>query len=315
MTTVQVQPRHRLGWLGPLLVIIGLAGGAFGIWWMQQVRPVAGKVIDAIALGDDAYVVIRDQQGSSRNFLEMIVAGNVKWQTMIPPYAGRLGSPAIGVGPDTLSVRLVRNGHSEVFGLSISNASKVGSFKIAADRPASPTGHCGKVITLTNGSLSFEVVEGDGWNDIAAVDVTTGVPIWSAKLGAATILDGGFVDDVVWLWNGTATLAFALADGAPKPAPARPVDGTFSPSPRPAPYRVQNSDVMRFVLARDSDGLQAWFNETKRELIVRSSMLTDFHDIIIPWPSDAVAPYAYHFATHSVLVIKPSGVQSIGLKK
>ena len=41
--------RPRFGLLGPILVVVGLLAGGFGIWFMLHVRPVPGDFIDGFA--------------------------------------------------------------------------------------------------------------------------------------------------------------------------------------------------------------------------------------------------------------------------
>ena len=88
-------PRTRLGWLGPAIVLVGAAVAAVGAWYIVHARPAAGDVIDTIAIGDGRSLVVRRETKGDRAFVELREGDEVKWQALVPRYAGRPGSPGI----------------------------------------------------------------------------------------------------------------------------------------------------------------------------------------------------------------------------
>src|ERR1041385_424017 len=107
--------RQRLGWLGPGIVLAGAAVAAVGVWYMVHARPVAGAVIDTIAVDDHRAIVVRAEAGGDRAFVELRDRDAVVWQALVPHYSGRPGVPGIAWSPTAVSVRVVRDGHAELF--------------------------------------------------------------------------------------------------------------------------------------------------------------------------------------------------------
>ena len=99
--------QQRLGWLGPAIVAVGAAVAAAGVWYMVHVRPVAGRVIDTIAVDAEHELVVRAEDGGNgdRAFVELRDGGRVAWQAIVPRYAGRPGAPGIAWSPTAVSVR------------------------------------------------------------------------------------------------------------------------------------------------------------------------------------------------------------------
>jgi outer membrane protein assembly factor BamB len=188
--------RSRLGWLGPVIVIGGAAVAAVGIAYWMHVRPQAGDTIAEWPGPDEGtVVVVRAERGGERAFVELHVRGpfngdEVEWQALVPHYAGDANRPAIAWNHDAMTVRVERGGRAEVFALSMRDGSKLGGFRIAVEHepirvePAGP-------ITLTDHVRSYELVGGDGWHQLVAVDLATGKGLWKVDLGAAPVTDGG----------------------------------------------------------------------------------------------------------------------------
>ncbi|MBP9086518.1 MAG: hypothetical protein KBG15_10405 [Kofleriaceae bacterium] len=283
--------RPRFGLLGPLLVIVGLLAGGFGIWFMLHVRPVPGPFIDGFALDDDSYIAIRAQSGTDRNFVEATRQNKKLWQAMIPHYAGRVGAPAIGVSPTAMTVRIARRGRSEVFGLSLTDARKMGALLLGKDRKPTATSHCGEIITLTADGQAFELLSTEDGNAIASVYVSTGAAGWQAQLDKAPITDAGVANGIVWINQGTTSTAFHAADGssAQIPAEARSAD-------RHAAIRVLAPGIS--------------FETTSRRLIFSSA---NGPPTMRAWPSDAVDPWPYHIGNTTILVIRPTGISHLPL--
>jgi hypothetical protein len=273
------------------VVIIGIAGAAFGIWFMMHSRPTAGTYVDAVALDETSYIAVRAQDGTDRNFIDVVVRDQLKWQALIPHYAGRVGAPAIGVARDAMTVRIARTGHSEVFGMSLLNASKLGSLQLGKDRPDSVTGHCGEVITLTADGRSFELISSDGNNAIAAIDVSTGLSQWQKPLGATPIVDAGVDGTVVWVKHVASTVAFNAVDGSVAAVPAAAQLSDRRAAVRNLAVGVTYTTATRQL--RISNGAGA--------AIVRS------------WPLDAAEPWPYHVAGQTILLIRNDRIEHLQL--
>ena len=89
--------RSRLGWLGPAIVVVGRASvaAASAIWYMvTRTSPRPGAVIDD---DRDRSATRRSssapRQGGERSFIELHDGGELKWQALIPRYAGAPGAP------------------------------------------------------------------------------------------------------------------------------------------------------------------------------------------------------------------------------
>jgi hypothetical protein len=191
-----VARRIRFGWLGPLIVLVGTAVAGLGLWVMLKNRPTPGPVIDEIKLDDKAKVLIRSEASGERAFVEMQVDGEVKWQALVPPYAGRPGAPGIAWTDKVISVRVLRDHSPEVFALSMHDSSKLGGLHLAPDKGPAKRDASGPV-TLTDHVRSYELVSGEGWNRIVGIGLDLGKILWKRDLAAAPIeaaaLDGGFV--------------------------------------------------------------------------------------------------------------------------
>jgi hypothetical protein len=215
--------RSRLGWLGPVIVAVGAAVAAVGVWYMVHARPAAGAVIDTIAIDDHHALVVRAEAGGERAFVELRDGDVVTWQALVPHYAGHPGAPGIAWSPTAVSVRVVRDGHAELFALAMHDASKLGGMRLApqhgpiVDDPAGP-------ITLTDHVRSYEVVSGPDWHQLVAIDLRSGRALWSRELGPAPVRAGGVTQDRVWLDQGAGRETFQVLTGAteggPSPGPS-----------------------------------------------------------------------------------------------
>jgi hypothetical protein len=190
--------KRRLGLLGPIIFIIGVIAAGAASWYMVAARPKAGDVIDRIAI-DGGELVIRKEQGGKRSFLELHEKGALKWQAMIPPYAGAPGRPAVAWNDRAITVRVDREGgRAEVFAFLRGTSSKLGMLRLAQNHEPIRI-HAQGPITLTDHVRSYELVGGAGWHELIAVDLATGEGAWRVVLGKEPITAGGVDADKVWL--------------------------------------------------------------------------------------------------------------------
>src|SRR5947207_3856059 len=147
--------KSRLGWLGPAIVLVGAAVAALGGWYVVHARPSAGPIIDTLAIDAQRSIVIRAETNGDRAFVELHDGPDLKWQALIPHYAGRPGAPGIAWGSTAISVRVIRDHHAELFGLAMHDASKLGGMRLAPEHgpviidPAAP-------VTVTDHLRSYE---------------------------------------------------------------------------------------------------------------------------------------------------------------
>jgi hypothetical protein len=206
------RPPRRLGWLGPAIVAVGAAVAALGVWYLVSVRPSAGAVIDTIPIDDQHALVVRAETTSDRAFVELREGEVVKWQALVPRYAGRPGAPGIAWSPTTVSVRVIRDGHAELFALTLQSASKLGGMRLAPEHGPVELQTTGP-ITLTDHVRSYEIVAGPGWHQLVAIDLRSGKALWSRELGAAPVRAGGVAGDLVWIDQGGAPRLFHVMTG------------------------------------------------------------------------------------------------------
>lgn len=204
--------RRRLGWLGPAIVAVGAAVAAVGVWYMVSVRPSAGAVIDTIRIDDRHTLVVRAEPTSDRAFVELRDGETVTWQALIPRYAGRPGAPGIAWSPTAVSVRVIRDGHAELFALTMQNASKLGGMRLAPDHGPVELQTSGP-ITLTDHVRSYEIVAGPGWHQLVTIDLPSGKALWARELGAAPVRAGGVKAGLVWLDQGGPPRLFRVLTG------------------------------------------------------------------------------------------------------
>jgi hypothetical protein len=224
------QKRIRLGWLGPVIVLVGVAVAGAGLFVMLKNKPKAGAVIETVVIDPQAKIVVRAEDGGERAFVELHVDDELKWQAMVPQYGGRPGATGIAWSDTAVSVRVVRDQKAEVFALAIRDASKLGGVKLGAGKGPIKADATGPV-TLTDNLRSYEVVAGDGWNQLTAVDLRIGTKLWTVDLGKAPVTAGGVKGGVVWIDQAGAKRYFKVFTGLED----RSSETTGIPMDRPTP--------------------------------------------------------------------------------
>ena len=206
----------RLGWLGPAIVIVGVIVAALGVWYMVHARPKVGAVIDTIPIENGRSLVVLDEAGGDRNFVELREGDKLLWQAIVPPYGGRPGAPGIAWNHVAVSVRVIRGERAEVFAISMTNGSKLGGFGLAPDHGPVIKQTRGPV-TLTDHVNDYEIVSGPGWSQLVAADLSSGEPRWKQELGESAITEGGVAQGVVWIRQDGTMRRFRASDGLPQP--------------------------------------------------------------------------------------------------
>ena len=209
--------KRRLGWLGPIIVIVGAVVAVFASWYVLKARPKAGEVIDRIAIDQGGEIVIRGEQGGKRSFIELHEKGALKWQALIPTYAGAPGRPAVAWGERAITVRVDReHGRAEVFAFSRSTASRLGALRLAQNHEPIHI-HAEGPITMSDHVRSFELVGGADWHMLIAIDLKTGEGVWRADLGKTPITAGGVETGKVWIEQAGKRRWFDTASGREEP--------------------------------------------------------------------------------------------------
>lgn len=210
---MRAMARTRLGWLGPAIVIAGVCIAGVGAWYMTSARPAAGEVIDTIAIDADHALVVRAEHNGERNFIELRERGAVRWQALVPQYAGYPGNPGLAWSQTAVSIRVIRSGFAELFAIAMHDATKLGGMRLAPEhgpivrRPDSP-------ITLTDHARSYELVSGTDWNQLVAVDLTSsGKALWSKELGAEPVRKAGLDAGMIWIEQAGTRRRFAVLTG------------------------------------------------------------------------------------------------------
>lgn len=213
----------HLGWLGPAIVIVGAAVAAVGVWYMVHARPVAGEVVDTIAIEGPRTLVVRGERGGERAFVELRDGDAVVWQALVPRYGGRRGVSGVAWSPGAVSIRVIRDGRAELFALAMSDGHKLGSIRLAPDHGPIAEAPPGPV-TLTDHVRTYEVVSGPDWHQLVAIDLMSGHALWARELGPAPVQAGGVADGRVWVDQGAGPHGFAALTGEDRVsvvAPAR----------------------------------------------------------------------------------------------
>jgi len=204
--------RTHLGWLGPMIVVIGAAVAGAGVWYMVHARPKPGAVIDEMTITGGNVVVRAEASGGDRSFLELHVGDAVKWQALIPHYAGSRGRSGIAWSDRTVTVRVERHGRAEVFAFAIHNAAKLGSLRLAPEHEPTATEPQGP-ITLTDHERSYELVGGPTWHQLIAIDLKTGDGLWKRELGPGPIASGHVDGGIIYLEQTGVTRRIAASSG------------------------------------------------------------------------------------------------------
>ncbi len=188
----------RLGWLGPVIVLVGAAVAGLAIWFMQSVRPEAGAIIDIVQIDAQRSIVLREELKSDRSFIELHDGPELKWQALIPHYAGAKGRPAVAWSDRAITVRVERGGRAEVFAFARDTAAKLSAYRIAVEHEPIKTQPQGP-ITLTDHDRAYELVGGPDWHEIVAVDIIKGGGVWKAELGREPVTAAGVSAGQVWV--------------------------------------------------------------------------------------------------------------------
>ncbi|MEO8842047.1 MAG: hypothetical protein ABI591_08440 [Kofleriaceae bacterium] len=204
--------KRRLGAIGIVLVLLGIAVAAVGSWYVIHARPKVGATIDTIQIDPDTKFVISAEVDSDNSFIELNRKGETVWQALIPHYAGDKGRPAIAWNDGAVTVRVDRGNHAEVFALSMESAAKLGGFKLAPDHEPTTTQKTGP-ITVTDHIRSYELIGTDKWHELVAVDLNTGHALWAADLGHWLVTDAGVETPYVWVIQANQKRWFNVLNG------------------------------------------------------------------------------------------------------
>ena len=190
MTT---KPKTRLGWLGPAIVLLGLAVGGVAVWYMVTAKPKPGVVVDTVVIDPTAKFVVKSVVGEpDKNFVELLADGGVRWQALVPQYAGGPGRPGIAWNKGAVIVRVIRNKRAEVFALSMTDAKKLGGFRLAPNHgeillSGADTGP----IVVSDFIRAYQIVRGPDWNQLVGIDIDSGKGLWRVELGATPVTEAG----------------------------------------------------------------------------------------------------------------------------
>lgn len=195
---------------------------------MVHARPAAGAEIDRIAIDARRALVVRAEAGGDRAFVELRSDEAVVWQALVPRYGGRPGAPGIAWSPTAVSVRVIRDGHAELFALAMHDASKLGGMRLAPDHGPIAVRADGPV-TLTDHVRSYEIVSGPDWHQLVAIDLDSGHALWARELGPAPVRAGGVTGEQVWIDQGAGPHGYAVRTGQDSGAPGLAPAGTHSP--------------------------------------------------------------------------------------
>ncbi|HEY4238389.1 MAG TPA: hypothetical protein VGM88_01165 [Kofleriaceae bacterium] len=208
-------PKRHLGWLGPAIVLVGLAVGAVGVWYMIHAKPKAGAVIDTIVVDDQTKVVIRAEDGGDdRSFVELYVGDKLMWQALVPHYAGKAGQSGVAVSPDVVSVRVLRDHKAELFVLSRKTAAKVGGFQLGQRHKGETIPDAPGPLTITDHIRSYEFLSGKDWHELVVVDLHTGMGVWNRELGSLPVVSARIKGPDICFDQGQGEQCFLLFNGS-----------------------------------------------------------------------------------------------------
>lgn len=193
-------------------MILGAGVAGAGVYAIVTGRPEPGAVIDRVTVDPQTELVVRAEEGGDRNFVELHERGELKWRALTPTYAGRPGAPGIAWSDVAISVRVIRDGHAEIFALARDNAAKLGGFKLAPGKTRVQKQTRGPV-TLTDHERAYEIVEGADWHQLVGIDLDTGRGLWVAELPGTPIDDATLEGGVVWVMQDGVRRGFAAVDG------------------------------------------------------------------------------------------------------
>jgi hypothetical protein len=216
-------PRRRLGWLGPALLALGVAAAGVGIWYIRAAAPLAGAVIDTFDIGSGGKIVINAEAGSGdRAFVSVYDGDALRWQELIPHYAGRAGRPAVSWSTrgHVMSVRVERDHREELWALGLPDGEKGGALflapehePIAAQLAVELPAEKDVPLSVHDDTRSFELVSGPGWHQLVGIDLPTGKALWKLELGPEPITRLGVADGRVDVDQGAARRQIDVRDG------------------------------------------------------------------------------------------------------
>jgi hypothetical protein len=213
-----------------LVMVLGLGLGSLGAWWVVHARPRPGDFIDVRATNEGA-VVIRRERSSDHAFLEIYDGSHLRWRGMVPQYAGRPGAPAMAMSNRSVTVRVARGGHPHLFAFDAATGAKVDSFDLTPDAPPDASAYTlATVATVNDGAHGAEILAAPGGGTLViGVALDERRLAWK-KTVPGTATDAWITGDTLVIASGSAgdvRHAFALTDGAERPAP------TGAPPPHP----------------------------------------------------------------------------------
>ncbi len=204
--------KRRLGLLGPIIVLVGAAAAAAGVYLVVANKPKPGAVIETVVLDSTAKIIVRAEDGGVRNFVELHVGDDLKWQALVPPYGGRPDATGIAYSDVAVSVRVIRDHKAEVFALAIRDSEKLGGIHLGGDHGAIREPSTGPV-TLSDHIRSYEIVGGADWNTMTAIDLRNGTKLWTTELGKEPITAGEVTGGLVQLEQAGAKRYFRVFSG------------------------------------------------------------------------------------------------------
>jgi hypothetical protein len=225
-------------WLAPLLLGLGVAIGSLGVWYAVHARPTAGDYYEVFALDARTAVALRREVGSDRSFVELVELGRgVRWQALIPPYAGRPDAPGIAASQVAITVRVRRDGKDELWALSTEDADKLGQVELRSG-DARAGARAPGVVTVADHVQSFELV-GDATHATAvtAILLAEGRAQWRVDLGADGVANAWLDGRALWIRTAAGTVfGLARGDGAR-------VDGAGAPPmPHLEPHQADGAE-------------------------------------------------------------------------
>ena len=204
--------KTRLGWLGPVIVLVGIFAAGAGVWLLVVNKPKPGDVIETVTVDPTTTIIVRAENGGDRNFVELHRGDELVWQALVPTYAGKPGKSGIAWSDTAISVRVVRDHKAEVFALARGDASKLGGIHLATDKGPIKTDPPGP-LTLSDHLRSYELVAGEGWTEMTAIDLRNGAKLWTVQLGATPVTAGEVRGGLVVLTQGATPRYFKVFTG------------------------------------------------------------------------------------------------------
>jgi hypothetical protein len=218
-------PRASGKWLAPLILGVGVAVAALGVWVMVSSRAHAGAYYEVLATDGPYAVALRHQDGSNRSFVELIETGKgVRWQAMVPQYAGSPTAIGLAASPTAITVRVTRNGQDELWALSTEDSEKLGQLGLVPGGPA-PGVQPPAVVTVADAVQSFEFAGApDRATSVVGIELATGAPKWRVELGPISVRGAWLADKTLWIDTSGGPKGLDRATGTPVEGPAPTVD-------------------------------------------------------------------------------------------